>query len=392
MMSKLEREEFIWPTADQVEWWLQAQSELDWSRVGLPPLSDWDASLLAMLRTSVCAPSPMFLLVGSDGILIANDATQRLFAIKANGPLNGRPVSDCLPVYAPLWKLILARAHVGETTTLRDEPIRTVVNGVEELKWFNLEFLPILGSGNECLGVLGIAFDVTDHIRRIHELSDSEERLRLALDGSGMVGVWTFDVASGMSTADDNVARTYGLSEEDYQKGFDDRLFLDAIHPDDREKVHAAFEHALATRTPYRCKYRVLGRDGQLRWVITSAKPSIDGYGEVTRMLGVVIDITNQMETESALAESRFHFQTLTEALPQIVWSCGADGTHDYFSKRWSEFTGIQPEDIVRVPGRSWSTLTIGRLCRMSGRRRCAQASHTTSTIVSGITRANIAG
>lgn len=66
----------------------------------------------------------------------------------------------------------------------------------------------------------------------------------------------------------------------------------------------------------------------------------------VSRFLGVVVDVTDQMEVAAALAESRFQFQTLTEALPQIVWSSDAEGRHDYFSARWSEFTGIEPKDI----------------------------------------------
>lgn len=49
----------------------------------------------------------------------------------------------------------------------------------------------------------------------------------------------------------------------------------------------------------------------------------------------------------AALAESRLRYETLTETLPQIVWSSGADGRHDYFSKRWSEFTGIPREEIT---------------------------------------------
>ena len=81
--------------------------------------------------------------------------------------------------------------------------------------------------------------------------------------------------------------------------------------------------------------------------MITSAKPVLDEDGKVCRLLGVVVDVTVQMETASALAESRFHFQTLTETLPQFVWSSDGEGRHDYFSARWSEFTGIQPEFIT---------------------------------------------
>lgn len=57
-----------------------------------------------------------------------------------------------------------------------------------------------------------------------------------------------------------------------------------------------------------------------------------------------------------------FDFRVLAEALPQIVWSCNADGTHDYFNARWQEFTGcsvdggpdvwkrlVHPQDRQRV-------------------------------------------
>jgi two-component system sensor histidine kinase/response regulator len=111
--------------------------------------------------------------------------------------------------------------------------------------------------------------------------------------------------------------------------------------------VQAALTRAIQTGTNYRCRFRVLGRDNHLRWVVASAKPFFDANGKVSRLLGVIVEVTNQVATASALAESRFQFQTLTETLPQIVWSCDAEGRHDYFSHRWSEFTGVSPDTIT---------------------------------------------
>ncbi|HEY0218800.1 MAG TPA: diguanylate cyclase, partial [Afipia sp.] len=111
--------------------------------------------------------------------------------------------------------------------------------------------------------------------------------------------------------------------------------------------VVAALETAVATAQPYRCRYRVPEQGKRVRWVIASGKPAFDDDGKLSRLLGIVVDVTDQMETAVALAESQFQFQTLTEALPQIVWSCDAEGRHDYFSERWSEFTGIPREAIT---------------------------------------------
>ena len=48
--------------------------------------------------------------------------------------------------------------------------------------------------------------------------------------------------------------------------------------------------------------------------------------------------------SERALGESEGRYRTLTEALPQLVWTCRPDGSCDYLSRQWVEYTGV-PED-----------------------------------------------
>ncbi len=326
--------------------WLRAQASFDWAAVNLPDFDDWDHALLTVVNLLAHSPSPMAVMIGPKGILVANDRAQGLFAHTA-GTVNGRSVLDVLPENAAFYASVLESGLAGNALSFRARPIRLVIDGHQRTHWFNLDFIPVQGSDSMPLAVLGIASDVSSLARRVRSLSESEERLRLALEGSGMVGIWTLDLASGLATADANVARTYGLSPELCEAGILAECFIEAIHPDDREEVRAALATAIKNGTPYRRKYRVVADCAQTRWVITSAKPVLDEAGQVSQLLGVVVDVTDQMETAAALAESRFQFQTLTEALPQIVWSCDAEGRHDYFSARWSEFTGIEPKDIT---------------------------------------------
>ncbi|HEY0180802.1 MAG TPA: diguanylate cyclase [Dokdonella sp.] len=327
--------------------WLRAQAARDWTSAGLPAFADWDPAVVAVMRTIAHAQSPMALMIGRRGIVAANRCAERLFAEKVGGSINGRSVFEVLPESAAFYASVLERASAGEGTIHRDQPIRLIHAGRAQTSWFNLDFTPVTARSGRVLGVLGVASDVTFHVERMRSLSESERRLRLALEGSGMVGVWTLDVATNLCTADARVARTYGLPELDCRDGLDDARFVAAIHPDDRVRVGAELERAIRSASNYRCRYRIVGKDGQLRWVITSATPALDEDGRIERLLGVLVDVTDQMETASALAESRFQFKTLTEALPQIVWSCDAEGRHDYFSMRWSEFTGIGQESIT---------------------------------------------
>lgn len=337
------------PQAFDADRWLQAQAALDWPSVSLPELREWNPALVTIARLIAVSSTPMALLLGPRGILLANDAAHTLFyeTLGADGAVNGRSVHDVLPDSSSFYAHALARAHAGEAPGFSRQPIRLTANGQPQTRWFNLDFTPAPSVDGNLPAVLGIASDVTPLMHEIRQLADSEQRLHLALESSGMVGLWTMDLPSRMTTADSNVARMYGLPKATTTIGVEDRRFIDAIHPDDRAATREAFSHAIASGTDYRNRYRILGEDGRLRWVVTSATPARDENGKIVRFLGVVVEITDQMQVANALAESRFQFQTLTEALPQIVWSCDVEGVHDYFSARWSEFTGIELDDVT---------------------------------------------
>ncbi len=264
--------------------WLRAQASLDWSVVGLPDLDDWDQALLTVVNLLAHSPSPMAVMIGPKGILVANESAQSLFA-GTTGPVNGRSVLDVLPGSAAFYASVLESGLAGNALSFREQPIRLAAGGRDQTHWFNLDFIPVEGSDSTPLAVLGIASDISSFVRRVRGLTESEQRLRLALEGSGMVGIWTLDVASRLATADANVARTYGLPPALCETGVPGERFVEAVHPDDREQVRAALATAIRDGSPYRRKYRVVADSGQTRWVITSAKPVLDEAGQGSRLL-----------------------------------------------------------------------------------------------------------
>jgi PAS domain-containing protein len=50
---------------------------------------------------------------------------------------------------------------------------------------------------------------------------------------------------------------------------------------------------------------------------------------------------------EEALRESEQRWRSLTEALPQLVWSATPDGACDYFSTQWTEYTGVVETELL---------------------------------------------
>ncbi len=83
-----------------------------------------------------------------------------------------------------------------------------------------------------------------------------------------------------------------------------------------------------------------------------SAARRISGQrGEFEGYIGTCIDITEQRETVEALRESRSRFKTLTESLPQMIWTCTRDGYCDYLIRQWLDYTGRSESQQL---GKGW--------------------------------------
>jgi PAS domain S-box-containing protein len=60
------------------------------------------------------------------------------------------------------------------------------------------------------------------------------------------------------------------------------------IHPDDREKVFAAFTRCKNEGTPFNIEYRIVHRDGSLRYVSDNGEPVFDDKGKVNQIEGLI--------------------------------------------------------------------------------------------------------
>lgn len=65
-------------------------------------------------------------------------------------------------------------------------------------------------------------------------------------------------------------------------------------------------------------------------------------------------NLTSPSEVVAALADSNLRFDTLVEALPEIVWSTARHGNHDFFSRGWIEFTGTRKRTTIQFDLSRW--------------------------------------
>lgn len=81
--------------------------------------------------------------------------------------------------------------------------------------------------------------------------------------------------------------------------------WISSLHPEDRQRVEAAWQNATANGADYADEFRFLHADGSVRWGAVLARPERQSDGRITAYIGVALDITDRKSTEVELMEAR---------------------------------------------------------------------------------------
>ncbi|MDF0589996.1 PAS domain S-box protein [Candidatus Methanocrinis natronophilus] len=146
---------------------------------------------------------------------------------------------------------------------------------------------PLFDESGRMRAALGVSMDITDQKVAEEALKESEERLKLAVEG-GNLGVWDWNLATGEEAFSDKWGEILGYSVEELKTslGIWDRL----VHPDDHERVKQALRDHLDGLTPYcETEHRMWSKDGRWVWILGRGKVvSRDERGRPARMTGVI--------------------------------------------------------------------------------------------------------
>ena len=127
----------------------------------------------------------------------------------------------------------------------------------------------------------------------------ANDRLRLAMEASASVG-WDFDVKSGRNVWLGDLQTIFGIPSDTYVSTREE--FFRYVHPDDRTRVSEAVADARQNQKLYAAEFRVVQRDGTVRWLAARGKFYYARNGNPERMLGVSLDITERKLAEEALS------------------------------------------------------------------------------------------
>jgi PAS domain S-box-containing protein len=188
----------------------------------------------------------------------------------------------------------------------------------------------------------GTNTDIHDRKQTEEQLRTSQERFELAVQGS-QDGLWDWDL-----TRDDfycSPQHKSMLGYEDHEVPNRREEWVSRIHPEDFNRFeHEILTHFSSHRSHSALEFRMRHKDGSYHWIRSRSFALRDDTGQVCRISGSHVDITDEKNAEAALRASEERYQLLSDAIPQIVWQADLEGANEYLNQRWFQYTGMTPE------------------------------------------------
>jgi PAS domain S-box-containing protein len=132
----------------------------------------------------------------------------------------------------------------------------------------------------------------------------------------------------------------------------DPEAWAERVHPDDLGRVLDAWDGAVATGGRFSQEYRIRRADGTWAWLRDDAAPVRAGWRGAPIYQGVLIDVTEQVESRRQVHVAEERFRSLVEQLPVVVYTDAVDETSTalYVSPGYEDLTGYPADQRLREP------------------------------------------
>ncbi len=209
------------------------------------------------------------------------------------------------------------------------------------------------GPSRPTTGVLAV-IDITERVVAQQSLRDSDQRMRLATEATG-VGIWEWNIVTGEMRWDAQVFEIYGIPPTPDGR-VDYSTWSNSLLPEDLPRSEEILQAMIRTRGRSTREFRILRKDDKLCRIIhavETVRTNADGQAEW--IVGTNLDITERRQNERALAASEAHRRTIFESSPDCVKVLSVDGRVEQVNNTGR--SSLEIEDFDAVRGKRWSAL-----------------------------------
>ncbi len=170
--------------------------------------------------------------------------------------------------------------------------------------------------------LIALASDITERTAAEQARSESEERLRLALDAAHM-GSFDWDIPQNRITWSHWHEELWGYAPGEFDGSYE--AFARRVHPDDLAGLNTDLARCQAERAAFGSEFRVIWTDESVHWIASTGRFEFGVDGKPIRMRGTVREITAQKQAEQRLRESENRHRFLFEhnPMPMLIYERG---------------------------------------------------------------------
>ena len=195
-------------------------------------------------------------------------------------------------------------------------------------------------------GSLGIFTDITERKKTLRQIAEAETKYRTLVEQiPAITYVAALDNTSATIYVSPQIEAIIGYPAEEFITN--PQMWSKQLHPDDRQMVFEKLTRTHTHNEPFHCEYRMFTRKGQLEWFRDEAIVVKDDKGNPLFLQGIMLDITEQKQTEEELEKSEQKYRTLAESSPDAIFILNEKGEYLYINSMGASFLGSKPTDII---------------------------------------------
>ena len=156
----------------------------------------------------------------------------------------------------------------------------------------------VIVENGEPIKLIGFMFDITKNKEEEEKQNKTEQYLAEA-QNVAHIGSWDFDLVNNKLDWSEETYRIFEVDPSENKISYD--TYINIIHPEDRERLEAAYKESLENKSSYEIEHRLLLSDGRIKYVNGRGKHLYSDKGIPSRSFGSVQDITDRKRTDEAI-------------------------------------------------------------------------------------------
>jgi len=256
----------------------------------------------------------------------------------------GKKLHDLFPAPVADFQLNLVRQVIASGDGIVTE-YQLLLAG--KPSWRRVSIQPIRDAAGQVSLAMVNSTDITERKQAIVMLQESQDNLELA-QAIAHLGSWELDPHAGAGLAWSK--EMYQLFHFDPSQGVPPFAeFMEKVHPDDRQLLLAAEQRAIETGTQVTVEYRANpgGVNEPVQYFKANLHPVLDAQGQLKRMSGTVLDITEIKQADEQIRESERQLKQAQQIARLGSWELDLRRNELKWSDEVYRIFGLEPQEFA---------------------------------------------